>query len=70
MQRCRRERQDATVIPRCSKIFHYHRGHTFASSALMARMTNAFVTVIYDFIHRNGLDLVHVAETTSSSKAL
>jgi hypothetical protein len=40
-------------------FFHYHRGHTFASSALMAPMTKAFVASIYEFIDRNGLDLVH-----------
>jgi hypothetical protein len=39
-------------------FFHYHRGHTFASSALMAPMTRTFVAAIGDFIDRNGLDLV------------
>jgi hypothetical protein len=43
-------------------FFHYHRGHTFASSALMAPMTKAFVAGIYDFIDRDGLDLVHFAK--------
>lgn len=43
-------------------FFHYHRGHTFASSALMAPMTKAFVAGIYDFIDRHGLDLVHFAK--------
>ncbi len=39
-------------------FFHYHRGHTFASSALMAPMTRTFVTAIHDFIDAHGLDLV------------
>src|SRR5436190_23171713 len=43
-------------------FFHYHRGHMFASSALMAPMTKAFVASSYDFIDRNGVDLVHVVE--------
>src|SRR5258706_3464488 len=29
-------------------FFHFHRGHTFASSALMAQMTKAFVTAVYE----------------------
>jgi hypothetical protein len=40
-------------------FFHFHRGHAFASSALMAPMTKAFVTAIGAFIDRHGLDLVH-----------
>jgi hypothetical protein len=40
-------------------FFHFHRGHQFASSALMAPMTKAFVTAIGAFIDRHGLDLVH-----------
>jgi hypothetical protein len=40
-------------------FFHYHRGHTFASSALMAPMTRTFVAAIHDFIDRRGLDLVN-----------
>jgi hypothetical protein len=40
-------------------FFHFHRGHQFASSALMAPMTKAFVTSIHDFVDRHGLDLVH-----------
>jgi hypothetical protein len=38
-------------------FFHFHRGHTFASSALMAPMTKAFVAEIHDFIAARGLDL-------------
>ena len=40
-------------------FFHYHRGHTFASSALMAPMTRSFVAAIDEFIEAHGLDLVH-----------
>jgi hypothetical protein len=43
-------------------FFHFHRGHQFASSALMAPMTKAFVAGIHDFINRQGLDLVHFAK--------
>jgi hypothetical protein len=43
-------------------FFHFHRGHQFASSALMAPMTKAFVTAIGAFIDRHGLDLVHFAK--------
>src|SRR5262249_20872894 len=43
-------------------FFHYHRGHTFASSALMAPMTRAFVADIHNFVDRHGLDLVHFAK--------
>jgi hypothetical protein len=43
-------------------FFHFHRGHAFASSALMAPMTKAFVASIHDFIDRHGLDLVHFAK--------
>ena len=39
-------------------FFHFHRGHTFASSALMAPMTKTFVAEIHDFIAARGLDLV------------
>jgi hypothetical protein len=39
-------------------FFHYHRGHTFASSALMAPMTKAFVQAVHDFVDAQGLDLV------------
>ena len=40
-------------------FFHFHRGHTFASSALMAPMTKAFVAEIHDFIAARGPDLVN-----------
>jgi hypothetical protein len=40
-------------------FFSFHRGHTFASSALMAPMTKMFVTAIHDFVDRHELDLVH-----------
>ena len=40
-------------------FFHFHRGHQFASSALMAPMTKDFVAAIGEFVDRHGLDLVH-----------
>jgi hypothetical protein len=40
-------------------FFSFHRGHTFASSALMPPMTKMFVTAIHDFVDRHELDLVH-----------
>jgi hypothetical protein len=43
-------------------FFHFHRGHAFASSALMAPMTKAFVASIHEFVDRHGLDLVHFAK--------
>jgi hypothetical protein len=43
-------------------FFHFHRGHAFASSALMAAMTKAFVAAIHEFVDRHGLDLVHFAK--------
>ena len=43
-------------------FFHFHRGHAFASSALMAPMTKAFVAAIGAFVDRHGLDLVHFAK--------
>jgi hypothetical protein len=39
-------------------FFNFHRGHKFASSALMAPMTRAFVASIGEFVGRLGLDLV------------
>jgi hypothetical protein len=44
-------------------FFHFHRGHTFASSALMAPMTKAFVAAIHDFVVDRGLDLVSFAKS-------
>jgi hypothetical protein len=43
-------------------FFHYHRGHTFASSALMAPMTRSFVAEIHNFVDRHGLDLVSLVK--------
>jgi len=43
-------------------FFSYHRGHKFASSALMAPMTRAFVASIEQFVDRNSLDLVQFAK--------
>jgi hypothetical protein len=42
-----------------ASFFHFHRGHRFASSALMAPMTKAFVAAVGEFVDRHGLDLVH-----------
>src|SRR5438046_10413906 len=44
-----------------ASFFHFHRGHTFASSALMAPMPKEFVAGIHDFVDRHGLDLVPLA---------
>jgi hypothetical protein len=38
--------------------FRHHRGHTFASSALMAPMSRGFVTRIEDFAAREGVDVI------------
>jgi hypothetical protein len=43
-------------------FFHFHRGHTFASSALMAPMTKAFVTAVHEFVIAHDLDLVLFAK--------
>ena len=43
-------------------FFVGHRGHRFASSALMAPVTAAFVADIHHFIAARGLDLVHFAK--------
>ena len=40
-------------------FFVGHRGHRFASSALMAPITQAFVADIHHYIAAHGLDLVH-----------
>ena len=40
-------------------FFTSHRGHTYASTALMDPMTKAFVAGIHHFIDARGLDLVH-----------
>jgi hypothetical protein len=41
-----------------SGFFVQHRGHQFASSALMAPITDAFVTAIHGYVAAQGLDLV------------
>jgi hypothetical protein len=43
-------------------FFNFHRGHQFASSALMAPMTKTFVAAIGDFIDQHALDLVSFAK--------
>jgi hypothetical protein len=40
-------------------FFVGHRGHHYASTALMDPMTKAFVTDIHGFIAARGLELVH-----------
>src|ERR1700751_1163218 len=40
-------------------FFTGHRGHAYASTALMDPMTRAFVADIHHFIAARGLDLVH-----------
>jgi hypothetical protein len=40
-------------------FFTSHRGHAYASTALMEPMTKAFVADIHHFINARGLDLVH-----------
>ena len=48
-------------------FFVGHRGHRFASSALMAPMTVAFTAGIDHFIAARGLDLVRFPDGCSSS---
>ena len=45
-----------------SGFFVGHRGHHYASTALMDPMTKAFVTDIHGFIAARGLELVHFAK--------
>src|SRR6516164_983591 len=40
-------------------FFTSHRGHAYASTALMDPMTKAFVADIHHFIGARGVDLVH-----------
>ena len=39
-------------------FFHYHRGHSYTSSALMAPMSRAFVAAIEDFVDEHRLPLI------------
>jgi hypothetical protein len=39
-------------------FFRSHRGHTFASSALMDPMTRAFIASVEDFVHHNHIPLI------------
>ena len=43
-------------------FFVAHRGHHYASTALMDPMTKAFVTDIHGFVAARGLELVHFAK--------
>jgi hypothetical protein len=45
-----------------ASFFRYHRGATFASSALMAPMTNAFVAGLKAYAKTNEVPLVHFAK--------
>ena len=50
-------------------LFVGHRGHRFASSALMAPMTRAFVADIDHFIAARGVDLVRFARGTPDGQS-
>jgi hypothetical protein len=39
-------------------FFRYHRGQTFASSALMAPISQAFVTAIHAFVQEHHIPLI------------
>lgn len=41
-----------------ASFFRYHRGHQFASSALMAPMTRAFVALIENYVEAHGVPLI------------
>jgi len=45
-----------------SGFFVGHRGHQYASTALMDPMTKAFVADIHGFVAARGLELVHFAK--------
>ena len=49
-------------------FFVGHRGHRFASSALMAPMTKAFAADIDHFIAARGLDLVRFARGAAQGR--
>jgi hypothetical protein len=39
-------------------FFRYHRGHLFASSALMEPISTAFIRAVEDFVAQHGVDLI------------
>jgi hypothetical protein len=41
-----------------ASFFRFHRGETFASSALMAPMSTAFVTAVADFVEREHVPMI------------
>src|ERR1700730_14076877 len=43
-------------------FFRFHRGETFASSALMAPMSTAFVVAVEDFVEREQIPLITFAK--------
>src|SRR6516225_9389329 len=43
-------------------FFRSHRGHTFASSALMDPMSKAFIAAVEDFTHRHQVPLIPFAK--------
>lgn len=45
-----------------ANFWRKHRGHDFASSALMAPMTKRFITAIESFVSREGVDLIEFAK--------
>src|SRR6185312_587095 len=45
-----------------ASFFRFHRGETFASSALMAPMSTAFLAAIEDFIEREQVPLITFAK--------
>ena len=45
-----------------ASFFRFHRGETFASSALMAPMSTAFVAAVEDFVEREQIPLITFAK--------
>jgi hypothetical protein len=41
-----------------ASFFRFHRGETFASSALMAPMSTAFITAVDDFVKREQIPII------------
>src|ERR1039457_159910 len=41
-----------------ASFFHYHRGHLFASSALMDPITKDFIQQIETFVQQHGVELI------------
>src|SRR5712691_1282684 len=45
-----------------ASFFRFHRGETFASSALMAPMSTAFVAAVEDFVAREQIPMITFAK--------